>query len=177
METALSEGQALIRDSLRDLLEREADLRRVRELEAAGSWDARLWGRLAELGWLSLPFPEAMGGGDGTLVDLAIVVEELAAHAALVPYAEVMATALTLHHHADPGAADDVIRELMQGGAPMVAAVLDDGDSFAAALQGADSKPGRVSGRRIAVDYGQFAGQYLVRVAREGIERLGNRAG
>jgi alkylation response protein AidB-like acyl-CoA dehydrogenase len=171
VETSLSEAQALIRDSLRDLLDREADLRRVRELEAANEWDARLWARLAELGWLGLPFPEALGGGDGSLVDLAIVVEELAAHATLVPYAEAIAAALTLHHHGQPDATAAAIGNLGAGGAPLIAAVLDERDSFVS-LAGPDAVPGRISGRRIAVDYGQFAGRYLVRVERQGEQRL-----
>ncbi|MBI2703204.1 MULTISPECIES: acyl-CoA dehydrogenase family protein [Mycobacterium] len=62
-------------------LSKEASLRHVRELHAAGaSWDPAWWRRAAELGWTGLLVPEELGGGsvsgDG-LADLAVVAELL----------------------------------------------------------------------------------------------------
>ncbi|TDK96157.1 acyl-CoA dehydrogenase [Mycobacterium paragordonae] len=62
-------------------LSKEASLRHVRELHAAGaSWDPAWWRRAAELGWTGLLVPEELGGGsvsgDG-VADLAVVAELL----------------------------------------------------------------------------------------------------
>ena len=60
-------------------LEKEASLRRVRELHAAGtSFEPEWWRRAAELGWASLLVPEELGGGSVSgngVEDLALVAE------------------------------------------------------------------------------------------------------
>ena len=62
-------------------LQKEAPLRRVRELHAAGeSFDPDWWQRAAELGWAGLLVPEDLGGGsvsDSGVTDLAAVAEQL----------------------------------------------------------------------------------------------------
>ena len=168
MDLQLTESQALLRESIRALVESEVDFRRVRELESAGQWDERLWTKLASLGWLGLPVAEELGGGGGTLIDTAIVLEELTRRAASLPYAEVMASALTL-------ARDDSLRGLVEacvgGTAIVVPAVLDEGDSFES-MSREELVAGAVNGNRPFVDYGQFATAYLVRVRRDGDDAL-----
>jgi len=62
-------------------LQKEAPLRRVRELHAAGvSFDPAWWQRGAELGWAGLLVPEELGGGSVSgsgVTDLATVAEQL----------------------------------------------------------------------------------------------------
>ena len=62
-------------------LQKEAPLRRVRELHAAGlSFDPDWWQRAAELGWAGLLVPEELGGGSVSgsgVTDLAMVAEQL----------------------------------------------------------------------------------------------------
>ena len=62
-------------------LQKEAPLRRVRELHAAGeSFDPAWWQRAAELGWAGLLVPEDLGGGSVSgsgVTDLATVAEQL----------------------------------------------------------------------------------------------------
>lgn len=170
MDITLSPGQQLLRAAARDLLEKEVDLKHVRDLEIAGEMDHALWRQLSDLGWLGLPLAEAHGGGGGTLVDLALVVEELCRRAAAVPFAEVLAAAVTLERH---GAADHaaLLAASAAGEAIIVPAVLDDGDSYER-LRGGDVDGGRLRGRRISVDWGQFATGYLVAVAANGSESL-----
>jgi acyl-CoA dehydrogenase len=74
----LTADQAMIRDAVRDFVVRE----RIRE--RAGEWDRDAtfpmdaWKQLAATGWCGLGVPEEYGGADGGVVDLAIVIEELA---------------------------------------------------------------------------------------------------
>src|ERR1700749_120257 len=62
-------------------LQKEAPLRRVRELHAAGvSFNPSWWRRAAELGWTALLVPEDLGGGSVSgsgVEDLAMVAEQL----------------------------------------------------------------------------------------------------
>ena len=62
-------------------LQKEAPLRRVRELHAAGvSFDPDWWQHAAELGWAGLLVPEELGGGSVSgsgVTDLAMVAEQL----------------------------------------------------------------------------------------------------
>jgi alkylation response protein AidB-like acyl-CoA dehydrogenase len=162
MEIELSETQQLIRSSLRELLERETPLQRVRELERAQAMDEPLWEQLAKLGWLGLPFSPAANGGGASITDLAVAVEEFARHAALVPYAEVAASGLTLERFAEPGIAEPVIGAIMAGTEILVPAVLDAADSYTASPEDSRSQD-RFSGRRLFVDFGQSATRFLVR--------------
>jgi alkylation response protein AidB-like acyl-CoA dehydrogenase len=171
MDTGLSEEQALLRDSVRDLLDKEVDFKRIRELEREGQFDEPLWRKLAELGWLGLPFPEALGGGGGTLLDTAIVVEELGYRAAIVPFAEVMIAGLTVARFAPEKLAGDVIDAIGSGRSVLLPAVLGEGDSYQATCP-TGTLPARITGRRAFVEYGQFGTSYLVRTLRNGVNRL-----
>ena len=76
-----SPEKALFTSTTQAFLQKEAPLRHVRELHAAGvSFDPAWWRRAAELGWAGLLVPEELGGGsvsgDG-LADLAMVAEQL----------------------------------------------------------------------------------------------------
>lgn len=162
MDTELSETQQLVRNSLRELLEREVSFKRVRELERAQDMDDSLWQQLAALGWLGLPFSPALGGGGGTITDVAVAVEEFARHAVPVPYAEVMACGLAIERFADQGLAEPVIKAITAGTEILVPAVLGDRDSYSEPPIDARSGDG-FTGRRLFVDFGQSATRFLVR--------------
>jgi alkylation response protein AidB-like acyl-CoA dehydrogenase len=72
---------ALFASTTRAFLQKEAPLRRVRELHAAGlSFDRAWWQCAAELGWTALLVPEELGGGSVSgngVADLAMVAEQL----------------------------------------------------------------------------------------------------
>jgi alkylation response protein AidB-like acyl-CoA dehydrogenase len=81
MTTVDSPEKILFTSTTQAFLEKEAPLRRVRELHAAGvSFDPAWWRRAAELGWTGLLVPEDLGGGsvsESGLADLAMVAEQL----------------------------------------------------------------------------------------------------
>lgn len=162
MEIELSETQQLVRSSLRELLEREVSFQRVRELEREQAMDEALWGQLAELGWLGLPFSEAFHGGGAGIPDLAVAVEEFARRAVSVPFAEVAACGLTVERFGEESVARPLIEAIVAGAEIPVPAVLDASDSYTDPPT--DSRSGdRFSGRRMFVDYGQSATRFLVR--------------
>ena len=78
MDLDLTEDQKMLRTMVPDLLVKECPKSLVREMEEdkQGGHPAQLWSQMAELGLIGLPFPEKYGGGDGSFLDLAVLLEE-----------------------------------------------------------------------------------------------------
>jgi len=78
MDLSLSEEQEMLRKMARDFLTTECPKKLVREMEEdPRGYVPELWRKMAELGWQGLPFPEKYGGGDGSFLDLVILLEEM----------------------------------------------------------------------------------------------------
>jgi 3-oxocholest-4-en-26-oyl-CoA dehydrogenase beta subunit len=78
MDLGLNEEQKMLKESARDFLQRECPKRLVRQLdESDQGYSPELWHKMAELGWMSLAFPEKHGGGGRKFLDLAILLEEM----------------------------------------------------------------------------------------------------
>jgi len=78
MNLDFTSEQDMLRDSAAKFLANEFNYERLREIEDSETgYCPELWGKMAELGWLGLPFPEEAGGFDGTFMDLAIIQEEI----------------------------------------------------------------------------------------------------
>ena len=83
-DLALSAEQEALRASARAFLQGACPPELVRRVGAPGRRSrCRPVAGMAELGWVGLAFPEAVGGGGGSLLELAVVYEE--AGRALVP--------------------------------------------------------------------------------------------
>jgi alkylation response protein AidB-like acyl-CoA dehydrogenase len=78
MDFGFSQEQELLRQTARSFLEKECPTGFVRRMmdDPAGTTD-EFWGKLAELGWLGLIYPEAHGGVGLGLVDLTVILEEM----------------------------------------------------------------------------------------------------
>ncbi|WP_219217239.1 acyl-CoA dehydrogenase family protein [Variovorax boronicumulans] len=87
MEFALSPDQRALQDSVRRSLERACPLERVRAVAATDQpFDRAVWQTLCEIGVPALLVPEAHGGLGLSLLDAALVAEELGRHVAPVPF-------------------------------------------------------------------------------------------
>lgn len=98
MDFSLSEEQQLLKNSARDFLNTECPKSVVREIEASESgYSLDIWNKMAELGWMGLPLPEEYGGADFSLLDLAILFEEIGRAAMPSPmFSNVVQGALTV---------------------------------------------------------------------------------
>ena len=86
MDFGYSEEQVLFSNSLQKLLSDSYSVDVRRKLVAEGpGYSEDIWKAYAEMGLLALPFPEDMGGLDGTSVDAMVVAIELGRHLALEP--------------------------------------------------------------------------------------------
>lgn len=78
MDFDLSKPQKLLKDSARDFLARECKPERVRALvETDTAHDDKLWHAIADQGWTGLIIPEEYGGLGLSLVEMAVVAEEM----------------------------------------------------------------------------------------------------
>jgi alkylation response protein AidB-like acyl-CoA dehydrogenase len=76
MKFAFTEEQEMLQKSARDLLSNECGKKVLKELEASETGFSReLWEKMAGLGWMGIVVPEAQGGVDLTLLELAVLFE------------------------------------------------------------------------------------------------------
>ncbi|EKZ95372.1 acyl-CoA dehydrogenase family protein [Cupriavidus metallidurans] len=87
MDFELNSEQRLLQDSVRRFIEREYSFdARAALLTAGGSGIAANWSTFAENGWLMAALPEAYGGLGGSLLDTAIIAQELGRGLVVEPY-------------------------------------------------------------------------------------------
>ena len=87
MDFTYSEEQLALQDTLRRFIAKDYGFehRRATAKSELG-YDHAAWSHFAEFGLLALPFPESMGGLDGTAVDTMMVMEMLGRGLSLEPY-------------------------------------------------------------------------------------------
>jgi len=117
MDFAKSEIQTMLLDSAERLLSNASSVEYWREQRhnALGFDEAR-WAQFAELGWLALPLPEAAGGLDGSIEDVALLNIALGKALATEPYVSsaVLAGAI-LRQSADEARANELMAEIATG--------------------------------------------------------------
>jgi len=80
MQLVLSEDQELLAKTAGDWVREHSPVARFRQLRDANDatgFSRPLWKQMAELGWVGIPFPEALGGAGMGFADLAVVLEAL----------------------------------------------------------------------------------------------------
>jgi alkylation response protein AidB-like acyl-CoA dehydrogenase len=105
-------------------------------LDAATEGLPPFWDELAAQGWLGIHVGEEYGGQGFGLVELAVVVEELARAAAPGPVLTTMLAAAVLAGSSDPADAKELLPLVVDGSLPAVVALPDSGTL--AAVTGAD---------------------------------------
>ena len=78
MDLGLNEQQEMLRKMARDFLTTECPKKLVRDMEEdEKGYSLELWRKMAELGWLGLPFAEQYGGMASSFFDLCVLMEEM----------------------------------------------------------------------------------------------------
>ncbi|MFN2613692.1 MAG: acyl-CoA dehydrogenase family protein [Actinomycetota bacterium] len=88
MDFGLSQDQETLRQSVREVLEKETSVARYRKAleKSKDGTDASLWKTIAELGWTGIAIDESHGGLGMGLIELCILSEELGRGIAPVPF-------------------------------------------------------------------------------------------
>jgi alkylation response protein AidB-like acyl-CoA dehydrogenase len=87
MDFGFSDEQEMIKQMARDFGETECPKSLVRRMEEDETgFSADLWKKMAELGWMGLPFPEKYGGSGASFHDLIVLIEEMGRACVPGPY-------------------------------------------------------------------------------------------
>lgn len=89
MALVLNEDQELLAKTAADFVREHSPVARVRALRDQRDpvgFSRPLWTQMAELGWVGIPFPEALGGAGMGFADLAVVLEQLGRKLAPEPF-------------------------------------------------------------------------------------------
>jgi alkylation response protein AidB-like acyl-CoA dehydrogenase len=168
-----SQEQEMLREMVRGLCAEHASLERVRALEDDPTgYPKEFFAKLAELGLLGLLVPEAYGGSDQSLLEAAVVYEELGRALAPTPhFVSSVLSALVLRRFADAGQRAQWLPAIASGEAILSAAWLEPKGGFGA--RGVQLEARRdgdawlLSGRKWHVPYASSAERLLV-LARTG---------
>ena len=78
MDFGLNEVGEILKKSARDFLIAECPKAYVKEMaKDEKGYSPEMWRKMAELGWMGLVFPERYGGGEGSFLDLVVLLDEM----------------------------------------------------------------------------------------------------
>ncbi len=87
MNFDLSSDQKMLRDTVASFVKKQSSVERFRKLREAGQgWEADVWAHMGELGWLSIPFPEEVGGFGAGFVEVYLLLEQFGTTLVPEPY-------------------------------------------------------------------------------------------
>lgn len=164
MDFDLDETQRELRGLAADLLAREAAQERLEAFEKTGApYDAATWKAFAQAGLLGAVLPEDLGGAGLGPVELAVILREVAAHAAPVPaYAALALAAVPIAAHGT-GAQRALLAPLTEGEMVLTGAYREPGPSGALETTARRDGDGYVlNGVKTFVPYAVEASQILI---------------
>src|SRR3984885_11215091 len=77
MDFGFTDEQKMLRDSVRKLMDRHAPPDTIRALDKEQAYPYALYDEWVKAGLLAMPFPEEYGGLGGSVIDMAIIAEEV----------------------------------------------------------------------------------------------------
>jgi alkylation response protein AidB-like acyl-CoA dehydrogenase len=127
MDFELSEDQELLRQGLRELLERACDIRRVRAVayDSPKASDPELWQSLAEAGWTGVTVPKQDGGAGLRFEDLIIVLEEAGRAVLPLPLTTTLLAARAIAQAPPTALRTDLLSRIASGAASVTLALRD----------------------------------------------------
>lgn len=132
MNFDLTPEQKLLESTAASFVKKESPLTRLRAMrEDEIGWSKDTWRKMAELGWLGLPFPESAGGFDGTFVDVAIILEQMGTTLVPEPYvASVLCAGTALARLGNADQLDKILGPLINGETSLAFAHAERGNRF-----------------------------------------------
>lgn len=132
MNFDLTPEQKLLESTAASFVKKESPLVRLRALrEDATGWSKDTWRKMAELGWLGLPFPESAGGFDGSFVDVAIILEQIGTMLVPEPYvASVLCAGTAVARLGNAEQLERILAPLINGDTSLAFAHAERGNRF-----------------------------------------------
>ena len=175
MDFDLSEDQQMLAKTVRDYARKESTVERFRKLRDADGpgFDPKAWAQMGELGWLSVPFPESVGGFGGSFVDCGLVLEEFGKTLVPEPYLpSVVLAGRALLRAGDEAQHERFLQPMMEGETSLALAYAERGARFdplsVETKAVADEDGWRLTGEKIFVLNGHAADHILVSAVLDG---------
>ena len=116
MDFGLGEEQQMLKKSARDFLERECPPSFVRQMaDDDKGYLPQMWERIAGLGWVGLAFPSQYGGGDGSFIDLMVLVSEMGRCLLPAPYLSTVTAGLHILRSGTPQQKEQLLPDICRG--------------------------------------------------------------
>jgi alkylation response protein AidB-like acyl-CoA dehydrogenase len=159
---SLSDEQDILRKSARDFLARRYPLASLAVDEfRPGAFDHATWLELSEMGWLGITLPERLGGGGGSLVDLAVICEEFGRALAPAPFLPIAVAAVATLERIPSRRADALLTQIATGQARPVLAVAGKSGQWRASANDVLFADGRLNGTKRFVEAGHLADSFI----------------
>jgi alkylation response protein AidB-like acyl-CoA dehydrogenase len=181
MEFNYSEEQLALQDTLQRFISRDYDFDKRRKFSASpDGFSAEAWSQYAELGLLSLPFPEEFGGLGGNAVDVMLVMEQFGQGLLLEPYlSTVVLCGGLVRDAAPPAMKQKLLPEIAAGKLKLALAAYEAAGRYELSYVGCKAEQSgggwRLSGRKTVVLDGASADYFLVSARSSGA--IGDRDG
>jgi alkylation response protein AidB-like acyl-CoA dehydrogenase len=168
MDVRPSPAQQLLATTARDYLRRHCPIELVQGLarDERGFSD-KLWRGMAELGWPGLLVPGDLGGSDGSLLDVTLLVEELGYAAVPGPFIASAVAATSALLAASAGQRKRVLPAMATGDRIATLALVEARGSFDLDVLTLECADARLTGRKLFVKDAHVADDLIV-VLREG---------
>ncbi len=98
MNLDFDETQLMLRTQAREFITQKCPMTLIRELALDEKGHSEeVWKGMAELGWMSIPFPEKYGGADMSFFELLLIIQEMGRGAVLSPFVYTMLCGLAIN--------------------------------------------------------------------------------
>lgn len=134
MDLSFTPEQDMLRESASRFFLKECPYEKVKELEESEQgYSPELWQKMAELGWMGLLFPEAYGGYEQQITDMAIILEEMGKSACPSPFiSTVVQCGLIILEGGSEDQKKEFLSKIAEGGLIMAFAQYEEEGSYLA---------------------------------------------
>lgn len=165
MDFGLSQEQELLQETVRSLVEKECPPGRLRELFDAGvGQDPKLWEGLSAMGLAGLVVPQAYGGAEMEILDLALVCEVLGAGGVPTPFLTHALATLVIAECGDEEVKAEWLPDLADGRRVASVALCEAGSAWEPDTWGCRLSGGGLSGTKHYVPQADLADVLVVGV-------------
>lgn len=163
MDFRPSESQQLLSSTAREFLRRQCPPERLDDLTQREIPAREVWRAMAELGWTGLLIPGELGGSDGTILDVMLVMEEIGRACLPGPFVDSSLVATSLIAATGSRAQRRrLLPALARGDRVCALALLEESGDLAPADMTVRLEAGRLTGRKLFVRDADRAEDLLV---------------
>jgi alkylation response protein AidB-like acyl-CoA dehydrogenase len=157
MDFNLSEEQQMLRDGAHRYFAEHYDFKnRISAANATRGFDERHWRQFADLGWLAIALPEAVGGLGLSFIETALIAEEMGRRLVVEPYASTAILCARLLERGDnPALREQLLPRVAEGNLRLALAHGEPDSRYDRSRVASRARPGaqgfEIEGRKIMV--------------------------